>query len=705
MDQVEYANFAIQYAKDHPEVYAAYMASKQGEKLISKPTHELPENITVWDNAFKIEFHEPAKFLTGLIDRLKEVASDSVSYNYLAVVQSSGYGKTRSICELSSKGIPLIYVCFRSKGSTGYPPATPMSDIMLKELKAAEDINTAHAAAGQWIRAMMKTYYEMDLFSKPAGLLSKKESEAAFWNKVSDSKKWIVENKISGEKFGLSTSKQKIHIFFDEASSLFNKDKTNYGETNIPFRAVRRALRDNRLYVVGILTDTNSSVVNLAPWKEMGPSARDYNLETHKPFIYIATTDCLRNVNGIPQIEHSEGYDIIRFGRPLWSSYWLAAPDDTDKFDSAVRLAIHKLLGGASAWSQIEDYRLKRTAALALRASDLVKAHMGTLVAIDKERKRLLVTYPFEPVLSEAALEVLSEENSEVEILRELDGAFQSGGILEAGCQGELVARLLVLSAWRRLICHKRCEVRVSFSIRQPVLDFLDELIVKFPRKKCLQLDGFRIGFSHFISLTYKPDKETCKEIWSRRGAIVFKRNQKGADLAIPIIRESDKALGALIFQIKNYNSAKQNRFEETHAVKTLLSLEVMFADDCCADIEKNYLGIFVHLGSAYESESGTNVSNYDNGKLSEECDSGNRLIIHGLKVFKLDDNHESIFKNLLRAWNDPGRLCVTDIERKCLYQLLPSGRWMKKQKQLRGQDQGKKTKAEAVNKRKAILV
>ena len=80
----------------------------------------------------------------------------------------------------------------------------------------------------------------------------------------------------------------------------------------------------------------------------------------------------------------------------------------------------------------------------------------------------------------------------------------------------------------------------------------------------------------------------------------------------------------------------------------------------------------YTFSGSAYESESGTNVSNYDNGKLSEECDSGNRLIIHGLKAFKLDDDHESIFKNLLRAWNDPGRLCVTDIERKCLYQLLP---------------------------------
>ncbi|CAG8584878.1 6863_t:CDS:10 [Paraglomus occultum] len=306
--------------------------------------------------------------------------------------------------------------------------------------------------------------------------------------------------------------------------------------------------------------------------------------------------------------------------------------------------------GNESAWSQIKDYRLKRTAALALvaciaflyvsptssEASDLVKAHMGTLVAIDKERKRLLVTYPSEPVLSEAALEVLSEENSELEILRELDGAFQSGGIMEAGCQGELVARLLLLSAWRRLICceRKRTGQKVSFLIRRPVLDFLDELIANFPRENCSQLDG--------------------------------------ADLAIPVIRESNNGLGALIFQIKNYSSVKQNRFEETHAVKVLLSPEVMFADDCYADIEKNYLGIFVHLGSAYEDESGTAVSNYDNRKLFEECDSGNRLTIHGLNAFKLDDNHQSIFKNLLRAWNDPGRLCHTDIEKNCMYQLLP---------------------------------
>jgi len=111
---------------------------------------------------------------------------------------------------------------------------------------------------------------------------------------------------------------------------------------------------------------------------------------------------------------------------------------------------------------------------------------MGTLVAIDKEQKRLLVTYPSEPVLSEAALEVLSEGNSELEILRQLDGAFQSGGILEAGCQGELVARLLLLSAWHHLICceRKQTEVCINCSDQSRFHHYLSTCLF-FSRKGC----------------------------------------------------------------------------------------------------------------------------------------------------------------------------------------------------------------------------
>ena len=89
---------------------------------------------------------------------------------------------------------------------------------------------------------------------------------------------------------------------------------------------------------------------------------------------------------------------------------------------------------------------------------------MSILVTINKEQKRLLITYLSKSVFLEAVLKVLSEKNSEFEILKELDRAFQSDGILKAGCQGKLVARLLLLSAWCHLICHKRNKMKVCIN-------------------------------------------------------------------------------------------------------------------------------------------------------------------------------------------------------------------------------------------------
>ena len=100
-----------------------------------------------------------------LKNRLSKVSNSSENYyNYLPVVQSSGYGKTRSICELA-KSHPLIYICFRDKGSTGYPPATPKSDIMLKEIKEATNITVAEEMAKIWLKSMIFVFYEMKLES------------------------------------------------------------------------------------------------------------------------------------------------------------------------------------------------------------------------------------------------------------------------------------------------------------------------------------------------------------------------------------------------------------------------------------------------------------------------------------------------------------------------------------------------------------
>ena len=88
-------------------------------------------------------------------------------------------------------------------------------------------------------------------------------------------------------------------------------------------------------------------------------------------------------------------------------------------------LAKFKLLGGiASRWVDIKkNEQLARLAALAVLASiaglyvspissvapNLVKSHMATLIGLDESHQRHLITYPSEPLLSEAGLECYDE--------------------------------------------------------------------------------------------------------------------------------------------------------------------------------------------------------------------------------------------------------------------------------------------------------
>lgn len=204
-----------------------------------------------------------------------------------------------------------------------------------------------------------------------------------------------------------------------------------------------------------------------------------------------------RESKKIPQESAASGHDIVRFGRPLWGSYWESLEQsDKTKFEDIGSLARFKLLGGSvNEWVEFKktaDDQLRRTASLAIvasiaslyvspvssEASYLVKSHMATLIAIDEERRRHLIKYPSEPVLSEAAMELLSEDGAEHDILTELDGAFQSGGIVNGGNQGELVMRLLLLSAWRRLVLSQREKMGSEVCIGQ--LSFTSLHLVSF---------------------------------------------------------------------------------------------------------------------------------------------------------------------------------------------------------------------------------
>jgi hypothetical protein len=285
--------------------------------------------------------------------------------------------------------------------------------------------------------------------------------------------------------------------------------------------------------------------------------------------------------------ENLPGYHILRYGRPLWASIWLTSSQSQpwQRFKDIIELAKYKLIGRVR-WTDIHP-NMMRTSAIAIiactsdlyvspssnEASDLVKSHMATLVGMDYQSKRHIITYPSEPVLSEAAMELLSEEGSEVRILKELEGIWKQGGIISPGNQGELVVKLLLLRTWRRLVCSTRgtditvsrsflliqfsqpalkylsTHAQVPFSTRLPVLDFLSALIKEFPRGKCSQLEGFRVGFTHFVTLYHTPDKETLENMFKRNAAVSLRLNAVGGDLLIPVKKGND--LGALVIQVR----------------------------------------------------------------------------------------------------------------------------------------------------------
>jgi hypothetical protein len=143
--------------------------------------------------------------------------------------------------------------------------------------------------------------------------------------------------------------------------------------------------------------------------------------------------------NSIPILEKiNPAYDIVWFGRPLWGSQWLGQTetDQEGRFGEILCLAKSKLTitGGALKWSEIQDDIIKWRVALALLACTaalcvsptssvapkLVKPHMATLVAVDDECEWHLITYPSEPLLPEASMELLSEKGVEIVVLKEL---------------------------------------------------------------------------------------------------------------------------------------------------------------------------------------------------------------------------------------------------------------------------------------------
>ncbi|CAG8646336.1 3324_t:CDS:2, partial [Paraglomus occultum] len=390
---------------------------------------------------------------------------------------------------------------------------------------------------------------------------------------------------------------------------------------------------------------------------------------------------CLSHSN----TSHSEeemkmGYNIVRYGRPLWQSMWNGMTYDVprERYRYLVDIAITKLCGGTLNWEK--HWQRSATALMACTiciyicplsrmARDLVKSHMATIITAEDSGKKHLIGYPSEPMLSEGALTLLSRPGVELDVLKELDLVGKEGGVIDTGNRGELCARILLLSARRQQILSFReenCENYPTFSAHQLVTAYLCKLFSsEFPHEKFQHLAAYDIGFTHFIALDHTPDESTLQLCWDRGAAIIYQRNQPGADIALVMCHRDEKKLAVLNIQVKNH-ARPESRGVRNYAVANGLRTSMTLCKTC-AHLEDSSVGIYIQIGEAYANKPKFETYYYGEGRnrhgnmtfnFSSDAEEANRLVVLGLSCFKLDQQYHEVIRSLLQSWIDISMIC-----------------------------------------------
>ncbi|RLN13838.1 hypothetical protein BBJ28_00026855, partial [Nothophytophthora sp. Chile5] len=221
---------------------------------------------------------------------------------YVAIVQSSGFGKSRLLYKLAQgvehddSDMKVLYTCTRFGQSTGFPVATEKlrdwlfgpnqgTDVMSKHLEAAYHYAREHwsTVGSEWI--------ELFTSSQADELVQKRleATETEFRSRIDRSVVDEAETKAPSDKTAQVVSSAQesskasggvVILVVDEARELLNRmhDGTNY------FRLLRRALvRANKTIrrsrytggIFAVLVDTNSKVSDLTPPLWLDPSSRN----------------------------------------------------------------------------------------------------------------------------------------------------------------------------------------------------------------------------------------------------------------------------------------------------------------------------------------------------------------------------------------------------------------------------------------------
>lgn len=223
------------------------------------------------------------------------------------------------------------------------------------------------------------------------------------------------------------------------------------------------------------------------------------------------------------------------------------------------------------------DYNAAQIQAQALQ-QDLIATHMRTAISIPAHRHYVVSCYPSEPLLAEAGCRLLASWRAEdPNIVIETVNAHYSRGLLHRGDAGELVARMLLMSAYLQA-CEKEVDMYTHYSKGCTVRTFLQSLfhrageaLVSVPDNIFTDGPGTNLNealgdaivrFTHFAKFDSLGTSWLGVHAAALRGAAIVCRNgEADVDLIVPIIIPTEGAVcrhvvTAILIQIKRRQRA-----------------------------------------------------------------------------------------------------------------------------------------------------
>lgn len=614
-------------------------------------------------NAFNVGYVDNNKmienFLVYLNCKHKTWRGNTNHYvPYSTIFQSSGYGKSRLIKEVA-KQIPTIYLCLRGPTSTGYPPRTSagadLFERVLNDLKEGEEWRFIFV-----LQAIIQCFNEeLTKCDGNAKTLWNNQMDASFcervWTEIQKkSENWREISKsevnISEHFINKDNSSDDVCLLFciDEARALILPKRYNIS----PFRLFRRALRKvkwNGFFT--LLLDTLSRISNFAPPKSLDPSHRDIedlSLELFYPYFRLTTMDVFNSDNF-----DDERMNLAKYGRPLYMSYLQSCLNDPQAINNLMNLLKRKLLGGAHNFENSQ----KDITSLAILssvigldmspqsqlASELVASHMATCLAVSKDRERLIVIYPSEPLLSEAALELISPSTLP-QILKQFNILLKKG-LVEPGPRGEIVARIILI-----LVTHRLREQNTESSVAKFLRELYNDSSCPDLSEVSQELLNGTVAFTHFNTIDYTPAKKNLNQFYMRRCAFIMKRNHPGADICIPI-KLSSGEYSVILIQIKNISSQRTDNKYPASA-RSMLDYDFVFDKSDLKEYNKPCVGLYWQLGYSgkyKESPHLTETRQIPEYKKQTLC-----WATFGFDHFKIDENISDILKDTLVSHISP---------------------------------------------------